>query len=346
MKRTIKLAILVGACMALAMALLACGTSEPVSRSAAESFANVNSAAEKTMTATNVYGETVSTEPEGVKYLLVIGDDAWENYTPGHADMNCLLRIDFDNHQITEITIPRDTKYTMSDGTVIKVMHIMPTRGVEEMVKAESDVYGHKIDFYARVGFDDLQALVDGFGGLSVDLPYPIDYHFYTNDFDDEHIDEGTQTINGWQAMVASRSRVSYGELDLYPDVVRQYVCRMMLNSLMQVAYADGSKTGDLLKSLQGHVESNLPVDAQVAWAEKLGEAGTINITQVTGPFYGGDDEELGDWAIPFDANGWANLNNAVENSGDLSAVLETYEGADRYPEGFSFPIISTITVG
>ena len=329
------LTVLMVCCLMATMVMLAACGSQPVSRStASESFAS-SPAAEP----------SVEAVPTGVRHILVIGSYKWEN-EPQHADMMCLLRVDLDNKTIHEITVPRDTKYDFGDGDFNKLNQMLTREGAEAQTRAVSEVVGVPIDYYVMIKFDGLMDIVDHYGGLEVDLPYNITYSFYTHDFDDEYFEAGDQILTPWRVMAISRARTGYGDQDIpNQDAVRQYIDRQMLTTLMQYAYQNGvDQIEPLFKAFQGNIETNIPLDDQVAWAKALGSNGSFEVIGTTGPFEGDIDPDTNLWLVTPDPNGWENLMDAVENGGDIQAAIDTYDYS-YFADGISGLTSTTITV-
>lgn len=326
-------------CFALvALTLFGCGSGDQASESSASSDENEVSEevleveSELLSTAINVAGEEVSLEPVGTKNILVIGDDAWEEYTPGHADLMCVLHVDFDNHEIVEVSITRETRYPKGDGHDMKLNYVYTERGgAQALARAVTEVTGLPVDFYVCVGLEDLVAIVDHFGGVEVNLPYSTEYYFYTRDYPNEVYDEGEQTLDGWRAMALARSRTGYTEQGLrFPEMTRQYVDRIMLTQLMQEAYSYSDGIPALFDLLSQYVDTDLPISTLASWAEALGEDGTITVKGTTGPYSTSIDDDNGSmWFVDSDPEGWANMVEAVQGHGDLEAAFYTYETSD-----------------
>ena len=228
------------------------------------------------------------------EYILVIGDDSWEEYTPGHADLMMLMRLDFEKHLITLVSVPRDTAYVFPDGNTAKLNQMLTNAGPEAQCQAVSDVVGVDVSQYVVVGFDGLQSIVEHFGGLDVDLPYGLTYNFYTKDHPDEVYEAGPQTLTPWRAMALSRARTGYGDTGYQQEMIRQVVDRQMMTRFIELAYDDPAQTGALLTLLQGFVETNVPLDDQLAWADELASGDEITVHSTTGPYYGDFLEEAG----------------------------------------------------
>ena len=331
------LIVLMVCCLMAAMVFAAC-SSQPVSRStASESFAS-SPAAEPS-------ASSAAIEATGVRHILVIGNDAWEG-NPEHADMMCLLRVDLDNKTIHEISIPRDTKYDFGGGSYNKLNQMLTYEGAEAQTKAASEVVGVPIDYYVMIGFDGFMSIVEHYGGLDENLPYYITYSFYTHDYDDESFEPGDQVLTPWRAMAISRARTGYGDQDIpNQDMIRQYIDRQMLTTLIQYAYRNGTdQIEPLFKAFQGNIKTNIPFEDQVAWAKALGSNGSFEVIGTTGPFEG-DIDETGLWLVTPDPNGWANLMDAVENGGDIQAAIDSFDYS-YFADGVSGLTTTTITVG
>lgn len=331
MKRIMELVAVAAACMLFVFAAAGCSSSSSGSSSASSS--SFSSVSEPKQAA-------VDTNPH---YVLVIGDDTWEDYKPGRADLMMLMRLDFDKHQVTLVSVPRDTKYVDADGNIMKLNFVYRDHGAEAQCKAVSELAGVDVSDYVVVGFDGFQKIVENFGGVDVDLPYALSYSFYTKDFPDEKYDAGQQTLTPWRAMALSRARTGYAKYDLDQDSMRQVVNRRMMVSLMQAAYADPSKVGNVLEALQGSITTNIPVDTQVAWAKALAkDASEITVYGTSGPFDGDIDEESQLFLVTLDPQNWKNLMSAVDAGQDPTAATEVYAAGLESPKA---PIAQTFKI-
>ncbi len=276
------------------------------------------------------------------EYILVIGDDSWEKYTPGHADLMMLMRLDFERNQITLVTVPRDTAYVFPDGNTAKLNQMLTNAGPEAQCEAVSDVVGVEVTNYVVVGFDGLQSIVEHFGGLDVNLPYGLTYNFYTKDFDDEVYEAGEQTLTPWRVMALSRARTGYGDTGYQQEMIRQVVDRQMMTQFIKLAYADPTQTGDLLALLQGFVTTNVSLADQQAWAEELASGDQITVYGTTGPYYGDFLEELdGLWLVPESPEEWKDLMDAVDAGKDPAPVVSVWSAETESP----LAPVSTTTV-
>lgn len=339
MKRSKMFLVILMACCLMVAAVLAACSSQPVSRSAeSESFAS--------SVATEPSVEAPVPDATGVYHILVIGDDSWEG-NPPHADLMCLLRVDLDNKTITEVTVPRDTKYDFGGGSYNKLNQMLTREGAQAQTDAVAEIVGVPIDYYVKINFDGLMSIVDHYGGLDADLPYAIGYNFYAGGYPNEYFDAGEQKLTPWRTMAIARARTGYEYIGLpNQDMIRQYVDRQMLTTLIQYAYQNGTdQIEPLFKSFQGFIETNIPVDDQIAWAKSLGSNGSFEVIGTTGPFYGDIDPDSALWLVTPDPDGWAALMDAVENDGDIQAAVDSFNYS-RFEDATPAVMWTTITVG
>lgn len=263
----------------------------------------------------------------GAEYVLIVGDDSWENYTPGRADLMILMRVDFDADQITLVTVPRDTQYTWDDGGTIKANMAYELGGIDAQLKAVRTITGIDVENYVVVGFDGLQSIVEAFGGLDANLPYALTYSFYTKDFPDEHYEAGEQTLTPWRSMALSRARTGYDEYGLSQDMMRQTVNRQLMGNLIADAFQDPAQAAEILATLLPSVTTNIPAETITEWAADLASADAITVYGTSGPVDGGILEEFGGaWLIPYDEGKWSALMDVVDAGGDPATVDAQFE--------------------
>lgn len=298
-----------------------------------------------------------------VHYVAVIGSDYWtSSKTRAHlqgSDLMVLLRIDTETATVSCLTIPRDTYYvqkgedyrqaypgqecTDCTGKTWNKANYAFHYGYYEAKRAGASHQSatnagavkacEAISEIAKVGVTDYivcdlmtyQDIVDLIGGLDIILPHDIDYSFYDKSYSDVHLDAGDQTLSGFDAMVAARSRVSYRtELGLHEDATRQSLNRQALYRLITAALNSDSlglgSTGDFLNKLVslGLVETNIGSDSITAWGNALqekkdslvmhGASGPYEVTQYEIPELGYDKEGCLQTLVDYDEEAYLNI--------------------------------------
>lgn len=267
-----------------------------------------------------------------VRYIAIIGNDEWENYSPGRSDLLMLARVDIDNDMVTLVTIPRDTAYEWDDGSTIKINMAYERGGAEAACEAVSRVTGVAVSDYIAIGFDGLQGVVSYFDGIEVDVPYDFSYSFYTKDFPDEKYEAGVQTLDPWRVMAISRARTGYAEYGYLGDVIRQAVDRQILTTMLDLVLSsnDSVKTAEALLPF---VNTNIAEKELLEMVSQLSQADEVIVYGTSGPVNGDIDTESGLWLTTYYPDRWERLMKVVDSGGDPSTVNVQDEGFLDSPE-------------
>ncbi|MDO4183575.1 MAG: LCP family protein [Coriobacteriia bacterium] len=166
-------------------------------------------------------------------YVMLIGSDerANDDELGARSDSNILCRIDPTTWVVSMISIPRDTKITYK-GSVMKFNAAYTYGGAAGVIEATTQLTGVQINHYVEVNFSGLEALVDAVGGVTVDVPQPI------NDpqAGEATIDEaGVQTLNGAQALVFARSRHYYLDGDFSRSANQRTLIMAIVNKVFSL---------------------------------------------------------------------------------------------------------------
>lgn len=163
--------------------------------------------------------DAAATDPiDGRMTVLCLGlDDA-----AGNTDVMMLLSWEPQDGMLTLLQIPRDT-YLRSETVRGKINQLYPfylgkghRRGEAfSLVKEEvAEVFGVGIDYYMAVDLETVSHIVDSFGGLSVDVPFPVRHKSRDGEGYVE-IPAGVQRLGGREAIEFLRFRAGYLEGDL-----------------------------------------------------------------------------------------------------------------------------------
>lgn len=118
--------------------------------------------------------------PEAPFWLLLLGTDERGDDIP-RTDTIILVYVDQANKTASMISIPRDT-YVPIEGygsDKINAAYVFgeldePGGGVAKTIRTVSDFTGIDISYFAQVNFDGFKKLVDGVGGVEVDVLFDI----------------------------------------------------------------------------------------------------------------------------------------------------------------------------
>lgn len=272
-------------------------------------------------------------------YMLVLGSDSREGSGTSsradesgdnqRSDVMILMRVDAPNHQVTMVSIPRDTPLHWEDGSIIKMNEAYNYGGAAATIKAVSQLTGVPIAHYAEIHFSELQQLVDRLGGVTVDVPIELSYEdALTGEW--ITLEPGEQTLDGQQAQIFARARHEYsGNQDAQrQSSVRQLAIAIVEKVLDRPFYELPGTILDTADVVGTDLETGDIIALASAFASGSGD---ITMYSGTGPTDGDINPAANDlWFCYESPEGWEKLMAVVEAGEDPSAV--DYSDVESYP--------------
>ena len=170
------------------------------------------------------------------------------------SDVNIVLTVNSDNHEIVMTSVPRDMEVKLhgTTGLTDKLTHA-GLYGVDMSRQTLEDFLETNIDYYVRVNFDSVVRLVDAIGGIDVnnDVAFKGRYGYYNT---------GIIHLNGRQALEFSRNRYSMPNGDWtrglhQEEVIRGIFSKVTSSKELLTNYAD------IMTSLESFFQTNIPSD-------------------------------------------------------------------------------------
>ncbi|WP_143803150.1 LCP family protein [Olsenella sp. An270] len=186
-----------------------------VGAAAAAYIVKINSAFQQDVTDDIRAQLTEPVEMQDPFYMLLLGVDKsegraedWGDSTVNfRSDTIILTRVDAPAQKVTLVSIPRDTLVDMGANGERKINDAYSIGGGAYMMEVVEEFAGVDITAYAEVDFEQFTSIVDAIGGVEVTLPVAVSDVLAAVD-----LPEGTQTINGAQALGLCRARHAYDE--------------------------------------------------------------------------------------------------------------------------------------
>ena len=261
-------------------------------------------------------------------YILVIGSDEWED-NGARSDAMVLVRVDVKTPAITMVSVPRDTPYQI-DGRTVKLNQVFSEQGEAACIQAVSQLTGVGISRFVKVGFDQLEEVVDTLGGVEVDVPYAFDYQVYTHDRPTVHVDAGKNVLTGEQAVALARMRTAYSYQGITQDAIRQANVRsLMIGIIKQVLTKPSLEMLGQIRVLASMVETDISLVDLASWALKIAGSGSVTVYSCTGPTEGSLDASTGLWLTEEAPEQWERIMAEVDAGRDPSLVMERTETTD-----------------
>jgi polyisoprenyl-teichoic acid--peptidoglycan teichoic acid transferase len=139
-------------------------------------------------------------------FILVLGSDArpGQNAERARADSIHIVGIDVKKKRASILGFPRDSWVSIPGYGMAKINTALFVGGPKLVVQTIENITGIRIDFYILTSFWGLEGLVNGIGGLEVDVPYGMHDRFSGSNFS-----AGKQKLSGKEALSFSRDRHS-----------------------------------------------------------------------------------------------------------------------------------------
>ncbi len=207
--------------------------------------------------------------------VLLLGGDAGPGRTGLRTDTIMVASVDTTSGEAALFGLPRNYGgFTFSDGTpfggILNEVYGWGRANAEAYdgsdpgAAAVRDVAEHltglPIDHFVLVDLTGFGDLVDAFGGVTLDVPVPVDGPLYdteTGGYEMIRIPAGSQTLDGGQALAYSRAR--HGTTDYVRMGRQRCVLAAMVSTLDPVRLL--ARLPGLLEVVEEHVSTDVPVD-------------------------------------------------------------------------------------
>ena len=212
--------------------------------------------------------------------------------TVSRSDVNIIMTVNMNTHKILLTTTPRDAYVKIPGGGADqydKLTHA-GIYGVETSEQTLEDLYGIKIDYYARINFTSFLKLIDQLGGVTVHN----DQAFTQEKFD---FPVGDIQMNSEQALGFVRERYSLDGGDNDRGKNQEKVISAIVNKLASLKSV--SNFTSIVDNLQDSVQTNISLDTINALANTQLDSGskfTVTSQAVTGT---GSTGQLTSYAMP-----------------------------------------------
>lgn len=260
--------------------------------------------------------------------ILIIGQDARPNENVTRSDTMIVASIDPELKKAVLLWIPRDTKWVTSKYGTQKINASNSFGGPELCREAIEDLLDIKIDYYVQLNFEAFKKVVDGLGGVEIDVEDYL-YHADPENPDLEiDLEPGLQTLNGQQSLAYVRYRG-------YPmgDVDRDSHQAIFMKALVKKALSPLTviKLPELVMAVQESLVTDMSITDMakyVSWAPAFDSESII--TQTLPGFYQNG----------YDGNGnliWCYWKTDEDKTGTIIEDLfagKTFEAYDLDAEG------------
>ena len=188
-------------------------------------------------------------------------DEEGELYLEGKTDVDMLVTVNPNTHQIAIVNLPRDS-YVMNPAfrTEDKLTHL-GMQGIHNTLEGLSQYLGHKINNYIVINFTTFRNIINALGGVDIYNEYSFEA------LDHQFFPEGMIHLEGEYALMFVRERYSLIDGDFGRNYHQQQVMRAMIEKIASpevIVHVD-----DLLDALEGTFLTNMTSDSIYAFCRK-----------------------------------------------------------------------------
>ena len=227
--------------------------------------------------------------------IYISGIDTYGSIsTVSRSDVNIIMTVNMNTHKILLTTTPRDAYVKIPGGGADqydKLTHA-GIYGVETSEQTLENLYGIKIDYYARINFTTFLKLIDQLGGVTVHNDQAFTSLHGKFDFP-----VGDIQMNSEQALGFVRERYSLDGGDNDRGKNQEKVISAIVNKLASLKSV--SNFTSIVNNLQDSVQTNMSLDTINALANTQLDSGskfTVTSQAVTGT---GSTGQLTSYAMP-----------------------------------------------
>lgn len=201
-----------------------------------------------------VESEPVSDDP--VINILISGSDTRNNTLDqrGRSDVNVIVSINTQTHQILLLSTPRDYFVPLDVGTpdaYDKLTHA-GIYGMDVLMGTLDNLYGIDLDYYFRLNFTGFVDIIDALGGVDVYSDYDFNSWNY-------HYNQGYNQLNGAEALEFARTRYAFATGDRQRGDNQMAVIEAVLQKAMSPSILNSYLS--ILDSVQGCIDTSVPYD-------------------------------------------------------------------------------------
>lgn len=162
------------------------------------------------MTVTRTGGSDATPAPGQPVYVLVVGSDARRGETVARGDAIHVIGVNPTSGRATMLDIPRDTGAAIPGRGVDKINAAMSAGGPELLAETVGNLVGVRIPYVVTTNFDGFMGMVDGLGGVDVNV-----LQRNVDQFSGANFEVGPHHMNGTQALAFNRNRHGFPTGDL-----------------------------------------------------------------------------------------------------------------------------------
>lgn len=225
--------------------------------------------------------ENPDLKPESAKEEVVI-NTLFLGVDDARSDTMIVASYNKENHKITLISIPRDTRVEIPGYGFDKINSAAARKeGTALAMETVGNLLGIPIHHYVKVSFKGAASIVDILGGVQVNVPMDMDYEDPAQDLY-IHLKKGTQVLSGKDAVKFARFRHGYPDQDLGRIKAQQNLIKAFIDKLTSPSVIP--KALNIVDAMSKCIKTNMESSDIANYAIHVKDLNMENITFYTLP--------------------------------------------------------------
>lgn len=167
--------------------------------------------------------------------FLLLGVDAREDDLTGRSDAMVVASFDKEESTVSLLSIPRDAYVPIiGKGIDDKITHAYAFGGAEMSKDTVENLLDIEIDYYMVFNFSSFTEIIDKLDGIEIDVPFSFSEQNAKGVKNALKFEEGTQTLNGEEALAYARMRKQDPRGDIGRGERQQQVIAATLDRLKE----------------------------------------------------------------------------------------------------------------
>lgn len=189
--------------------------------------------------------------------ILFLGLDDRDGSLKGRTDANLLATFNKEAGTVKLLSIPRDSRVEIvGRDNQDKINHAHAFGGVDMTIDTVEHLLDIPVDYFVKLNFDAFLEVVDALGGVEIDVPFAFTEMDSTDRQGEITINEGTQILNGEEALAYARMRKKDPRGDIGRGERQQEVLAAIIKK--SASFSTITKFDEILESVEKNLVTNL----------------------------------------------------------------------------------------
>jgi polyisoprenyl-teichoic acid--peptidoglycan teichoic acid transferase len=227
--------------------------------------------------------DTPAPPPGKPFYMVIMGVDTRPGEKVARSDTLIVAYVDPPRQRVTTMSIPRDTRVTISGRGKAKINEAMQLGGPRLVIKTVKEFTGLPITHYAYINFDGFKDIVDAVGGVDIYVPVAIDDIQASGGHPTfAHIRKGWNHLDGGHALTFVRARHQFADQDFSRMKNQQAFLKVLAKQAMTMT--NPFKLPGLATAVSKNVQTDLSLSQITGLAMNFKGMDERNLQSVTMP--------------------------------------------------------------